>query len=544
MNPMKRIGLILCLFIVNTAFSQSTTVVNYKATTAAIANPERGFYKHTETTATNYIPLDESELVSYRLKNNNTLVLRIFYLEKFLNAPIDAKYLNAIKTDFATIRKAGLKCIVRFAYTRTTNGQRDASKKLMLQHIAQLQPLFEANADVIALVQAGFIGTWGEWFYTTHFGMAPTSTDYANRKDIMEALLTVVPKNRMVQFRTPFFKQKMYQVSPVSQEQAYTETAIARTGHFNDCFLSDETDNGTFSNVNTESPYLEAETRFVPMGGETCDPNTVRSNCTTALDEMNRFHYSFLNVDYNAGVLTKFKNDKCFGEIGNRLGYRFELKSAEFPNQLAASERLHCSLTIVNTGFATPFNKKVVRLILRNKEDRKEYPIALATDPRFWEKDKEHQLMYDLDIPATLPSGTYDLLLHIADEDSRLSSRPEYAIQLANVGTWESRTGYNKLLHSVVITAPNATKLPPVSVSSAPSIGPTPADEILTIEAIDVASFEIIFYNSIGEKVQVYKINQTSTKSVFATKNLPDGTYLIELKKDGASEFLKAVIEH
>jgi hypothetical protein len=63
MKSMKRIGLIVCLFIVSSGFSQSTTVVNYKVNTAAIANPERGFYKHTETTATNYIPLDESELV-------------------------------------------------------------------------------------------------------------------------------------------------------------------------------------------------------------------------------------------------------------------------------------------------------------------------------------------------------------------------------------------------------------------------------------------------------------------------------------------------
>jgi hypothetical protein len=544
MNSMKRIGFILCLFIVSTAFTQNTTVVNYKVNTATIPNPERGFYKHTETTATKYIPLEENELVSYRLKNNNTLVLRIFYLEKFLNTPIDKTYLNAIKADFVTIRKAGLKCIVRFAYSRTTEGQRDANKKQMLQHIAQLKPIFEANADVITLVQAGFIGTWGEWFYTTNFGMKPTAVDYANRKDIMEALLTAVPKTRMVQFRTPFLKQKIYQLNPVSKEEAYKETAVARTGHFNDCFLSDETDNGTFSNVSSESPYLEAETRYVPMGGETCDPNTIRSNCTTALTEMNRFHYSFLNMDYNAGVLTKFKNDKCFGEIGNRLGYRFELQSAEFPNQLAPSEKLHCSLTIVNTGFATPFNKKTVRLILRNKEDRKEYPIALATDPRFWEKDREHQLAYDLDIPTTVPSGTYDLLLHITDEDSRLSSRPEYAIQLANVGTWESRTGYNKLLHSVVISSPNITNPGTTTINSTPNIVPSPADESLTIKATDIASFEIIFYNSIGEKVLVDKISQTSTKTVFATKNLPEGTYLIELIKDGNSEFLKAVIEH
>ena len=544
MNSMKRIGFILCLFIVSTAFAQNTTVVNYKVNTATIPNPERGFYKHTETTATKYIPLDEEELISYRVKNNTTLLLRIFYIEKFLNTPIDKTYLNAIKADFVTIRKAGLKCIVRFAYSRTTEGQRDANKKQMLQHIAQLKPIFEANADVIALVQAGFIGTWGEWFYTTNFGMKPTAVDYANRKDIMEALLAAVPKTRMVQFRTPFLKQKIYQLNPVSKEEAYKETAVARTGHFNDCFLSDETDNGTFSNVGVEFPYLEAETKYVPMGGETCDPNTIRSNCTTALTEMNRFHYSFLNMDYNAGVLSKFKNDKCFGEIGNRLGYRFELKTAEFPNRLAVSDRLHCTLKIVNTGFATPFNKKSVQLILRNKENKKEYPIALDADPRFWDKDSEHLLTYDLAIPETITSGTYELLLHIADDDSRLKDRPEYAIQFANLGTWESRTGYNKLLHSIEISAPQTTKSEPEVMKPTASVDPIPADESVTIEAAAIASFEIIFYNSVGEKVAVDKISETASTKVFATKNLPDGTYLVELKNENDSLFLKVVIQH
>ena len=51
----------------------------------------------------------------------------------------------------------------------------------------------------------------------------------------------------------------------------------------------------------------------------------------------------------------------------------------------------------------------------------------------------------DAPLPANLPAGDYDLLLHLPDAASGLSSRPEYAIRLANQNTWEASTGYNNL---------------------------------------------------------------------------------------------------
>ena len=40
----------------------------------------------------------------------------------------------------------------------------DATKEWMLKHIAQLKPIFTEYEDVIDVVQAGFIGVWGECF--------------------------------------------------------------------------------------------------------------------------------------------------------------------------------------------------------------------------------------------------------------------------------------------------------------------------------------------------------------------------------------------
>jgi hypothetical protein len=523
--------------------AQNTTQITYKTNPATIPNPERGFYRHSETHAINYIPLVESDLLNYRLKSNNTLLVRVFYLEKFINCAIDQNYLNAMNTDFATIRKAGLKCIVRFAYSTKTSGVIDASKEQMLRHISQLKAIFESNNDVICLVQAGFIGAWGEWFYTSNFGIKPNDNDYANRKEVTAALLAAIPQNRMLQLRTPFFKQKMYTPNPVSKEQAYSGIDIARLGHFNDCFLSDDTDNGTYKDVITQYPYLEAETKYVVMGGETCDPNTIRTNCSVALSELNKFHWSFMNFDYNEKVIAKFKDNKCFDEINQRLGYRFEMTQGNFPNKLGLKDKLKFDLTLKNKGFATPFNKKEVTLILRNTTDKKVYPIDLNTDPRFWNTNEITTLSFNLDLPGNVTAGNYELLLHISDDDTRLKNRPEYAIQLANMGTWETRTGYNKLLHTIEITSSDLSNNVSQKEKENIVVNTFSQDQI-TIEIADVASYSIVFYNNVGQVLTVDKALENNDKMIINTQNIDNGVYLIEFKKDNHKEFKKITVSH
>src|SRR5436190_15701833 len=182
--------------------AQAVSTVNYISSSAVINNPERGFYKHHETQSTPYSVLDQNTLNSYK-GSNFTLILRMFYLKDFLNGPISGTYLTNIQSDFDKIRNAGLKCIVRFAYTDRTTGTTDATKTQILSHISQLKPLLTSNSDIIAVVQAGFIGTWGEWYYTTHFGQNPTATDFQNRKEVLDAILGALPTSRMVQLRTP-----------------------------------------------------------------------------------------------------------------------------------------------------------------------------------------------------------------------------------------------------------------------------------------------------------------------------------------------------
>ncbi len=551
---MNKITFLFFLCLNLNLFSQNITTIGYKPNLNEISNPERGFYRHVETSSIKYVPLVASELVNFRLNNNNSLILRLFYLENFIDSPISDTYLNAIKTDFETLRQSGLKCILRFAYSKKTGGVRDATKARILEHIAQLKPILTANADVISIVQAGFIGTWGEWYYTSNFGMKPTAVDYSNRKEVVTALLGAIPAKKMIQLRTPLFKQKILNTtSPIAKKRAYTTNPIARIGHFNDCFLASATDNGTYSDVIKEYPYLEAETKYVPMGGETCDLNAIRTNCTNALGEMDRFHWSFMNLDYHPDVIKLFKDNACFDEISNRLGYRFELIEGNFPNTLTAVQQLSFNLTLVNKGFATTFYKKQVALILRNRSTGIVHSIDLDTDTRLWDKANKTFLSYNLDLPTAIQPGMYDVLLHIADESNKLKNRPEYAIQLGNSETWEPKTGYNKLQHTIMITDKSGAVINSFVKKSDEGegteskkivINPIPADQEFVIELEDIASYEIVFYNTIGQVITVDKSIRNSKTLVFDSRTMKDGTYLVEFSKDQVKEFKKIVIEH
>src|SRR5512140_1351708 len=91
-----------------------------------------------------------------------------FYLNAFKSSLIDSSTLATLRNQLNTIRAAGLKVVLRFAYTKTDNV--DANVTQVLAHIDQLAPIIQANSDVIAVWQGSFIGEWGEGYYTSNFG--------------------------------------------------------------------------------------------------------------------------------------------------------------------------------------------------------------------------------------------------------------------------------------------------------------------------------------------------------------------------------------
>ncbi|MBT1689545.1 DUF4832 domain-containing protein [Dawidia soli] len=473
------------------------TTITYTASQDDFPNPERGFYHYSDTRASNYSPLDADELATYRSLQTadgasysvvSTLVFRYFILDMYTAAPLEESFLAKVQADFAAARDAGVKLIPRFTYTVTaTPGDcpesficppyGDAAKATVLGHIGQLKPLLQDNADVIACVQLGFFGTWGENYYSDYFGDASGNDqgklldqNWTDRIEVLQAMLDATPRHIMVQVRYPQFKQRhtyginaLTNVAALTETEAFSETDKARIGYHNDCFLASADDFGTYEDYgNSSSPrtgantvlrqYFADDSKYVVVGGETCsDGYSPQNDCAPAgkaEKEMSDLHYSYLNMDYNNEVNNDWVTGGCMDNIKKRLGYRFALTTGTYPTTLTEDDKIDIKLTIENSGFTSPFKARPAQLIFRNTTSGEIIVRTLATDVRRWFPGTN---TIEESLEGGLKAGTWALYLNLPDAAATINKRPEYSIRLANNGTWDGATGYNSLNHTLAV---------------------------------------------------------------------------------------------
>ena len=449
----------------------SAAMIEHTASDEIFPNPERGFYvQHTAVFADGRpapATLNPVSLEAHYAQNIS-LILRFYVYEDSVAAPLTSAHLDLIGQDCAVLRDCGLKAVLRFAYTIDPDDP-DAPLATVLGHLDQLAPVLQQNADVIATVQAGFIGTWGEWHSSSN-GLGTTE----NMRTVLQHVLAAVPVQRAVGVRTPRYKQAIYdRTTPLSAAEAFSGSDISRTGHHNDCFLASDTDYGTYVSPAAEKVYLNRETQFVPMGGETCHPDPPRSLCPTAIAELEQMHWTYLNSTYHPDVLSGWTDGGCLDEIRRRLGYRLRLTRVAVPDAVRPGDPFRLELDLVNDGFAAPGNPRVVELVLRHVLSGATYDVTLPDDPRFWlPRTNPQQLVHHVLAPRDLPEGVYDLLVSLPDPEPAAYGRPRFAIRLANPGVWEAATGYNHLLLQLQVLG----AAPAYTNGAVPILCPAPAD--------------------------------------------------------------------
>ncbi len=440
---MKKIGMvILFLFIATVTPAQSVSIINYTESDETFLNPERGFYTDVYGNIT-------ASTVAAAKAQGITLLHKIYVIPQFRTAPLSDDFLNTVRSDLQTAREGGVKVILRFFYTDYAEGE-DAALDTVLLHINQLGPVFRENADVIAFVDAGFIGAWGEWYYSSH-GLNNTE----DRRTVLFALLNALPKSVDVVIRTPNYKRLIFNYDePLTPDSAYSGSYRSRTGAHNDCFLADETDMGTYlwNDIEGDKNYLNADNRFVPQSGETCQPSEF-CECSNALTDLARMHWSTLNIDYHPDVIQGWINNGCFSEIKKRLGYRFVLRQAEISDSVKPNGIFTLNFDIDNVGFASPYKPRGCEVILRNTATGAKYKLVTAVDPRFWYSGDTTHVEITGGVPDDMPQGEYAAFLFLPDTVTALRDRPDYAIRFADENVWEDSTGYNSLQHVVVISS-------------------------------------------------------------------------------------------
>ena len=438
---MRTITKTLLLLIAFTFQLLPQSTITYPGTDEIFSNPERGFSAYRSNPIT-------ISFINTLKPLNVTVIQRIYTIPQYNDIPLPESFLNTVQTDLNTARLGGVKVVPRFSYTNNQNGE-DAALDTILLHINQLAPILQENYDVITYVEAGFIGAWGEWYYSSH-----NLNNTNSRRTVTYALLDALPLKRNVVVRTPDYKRKIFQINtPLDSLEAFSGTRRSRVGAHNDCFLADATDYGTYvyNDIEGDKNYLNQDNRYVPQGGETCC-DCGYAGCSNSLVDLARMRYSILNKDYHPSVLSRWVTEGCMDEVKRRLGYRFELLEATISDSIKPSGIFNLNFQITNKGFASPFNPRNFEIILRDNSNNHKYRLVTDVDPRFWMAGDTMLVNVTGGIPANMSEGNYSAYLFLADPEYRLHDNPDYAIRLANSNVWEDSTGYNSLNHSIIIS--------------------------------------------------------------------------------------------
>ena len=424
--------------------------VTYQASDAVIPNPERGFYTPQEIHKASGSGISKDGIAINR-QQARTLYLLEFHLTDFVNSDISEDYLQTVRKYFASLRTGGAKCVLRFCYSNGMDEKDkpwDAAPAQALRHIAQLKPILQEYYDVIFVVQAGFIGSWGEWYYTENYD------NKADRKAIVDALLDAVPADRQIELRTPQFKMDLYGFSKtdtLTRATAHQPNAKGRLGGHNDCYLASANDQGTYRGSDDRN-YWSADSRYTIMGGETCatsqfchcEPQKDNANAHGVLVDMAINHFTYLNQNYHQKVISRWRSEGCFEELQKRLGYRLVLEKGQFTKDAKAGDSFRVVLDIRNDGFAAVQNPRDAELVLTDQGGKVLKTWKLNSDPRYWMPEET----VTIDQTVTLPdgvSGEVTLSLNLPDPCETLRDNPLFSIQLANENVWNETTGLNKL---------------------------------------------------------------------------------------------------
>jgi len=430
-----------------------------------------------------------------------------FRLDNYAFDNLPSELLTELQGVFDDARAAGIKMKIRFAYNYSSGGN-DTWVSWIETHVAQLAPVINANRDVIAMMDGGLVGRWGEWNYdyqqvgnlvldpslsggagNSQWWTEPYLTAY-NR--VAQALFNEIHPDVMIGWRFPRHDKGMRTFFNGSggdqvdwethdfEANRFDGSPISRSGWYNDCFVSDELDS-TYNESNTSPSFHRNDDilaqskmgRIAATSAETCSysgaPGNGWSDAAFILsdadvkgpyvvggpDMLYRGFYSAVYADWAA--------DGYYEEISRKLGYRLSLLSIEAPESVTAGGGASIAIEMKNSGFGKVYNPRPIDLIFvgaggpftvrLTSDARRDLPLAGETTA----------MQYNFTVPSGLQDGNYDLYLRMPDPDplgNGLDADDRYTIRLANTGgLWDGTTGRHNLGITVAATA-----LPPQGI--------------------------------------------------------------------------------
>lgn len=453
------------------------------------AEAERDFAENVEDTAYESDPdpdrLDPERGIYYwapRADDPHTLVGEWLYLGERCDQELGwegrgAEGTSPVLDAYAAVleehRAAGRKVIFRPRYDRPESDALNdcgvfqaQTEELAYRHVEAVAAMLAAYREVIAFVEAGYLGRWGEWNWAGYGPEnAPILADPARRRAFLDHVVRTYGSaglDRFVGVRRPVFARELMATHPESS---------VHVSLYNDCFMTDASDMGTYANAESDNPhnfgsveeartFAQTWTENAPFGGETCpsaDPRWASCEAMVGTDsEPASLHMVYLHGAWAADARETWEAGGCYDEIKRRLGYRFEVERVAFPPRVAAGERVSVSIDVRNTGWARLHNPREAFVVLRSEGDALvaagaiegygslEGTVEGGAAVRDWAPGGTARLSVTFERP---PAGSYSVRLLIP-EPGRADLRA-YAVRLASlrdgVPVWDEATGENDL---------------------------------------------------------------------------------------------------
>lgn len=424
--------------------------------TTDFPNPERGWYVE-NTGDTDFTSGENNPSPVSGVAPAPTLQMRYVDLRSHRTSDyLPTATLNELARQMAAWRSSGRKAILRYAYNRgPATSDNDATLARTLNHIAQLGPLWHEYQDVIAVLQAGFIGRWGEWNSSSSGNLTK-----ANRNAVIDALLAAAPVGLPIQLRKPLWHYDRW-ATPLPSGEAWTGTPRSRAGMMNDSFLAGTGHGGTFYDGDGMTfaqmrAYWAAIAPYTPYGGESSELGGIVdavNGGTAAIAEMAAYQMDYLNSEFWKPMLDKWASDGKLAEISRRLGYRLALEEATLPTTAAPGAPLTIQLKIQNIGFGKLYRPRYLDLVLIPASG----PASTLTLTSNLHSDlpaggQTRTITYTGALGAGAAPGNYNAYLRLRDR-SPLANDVRYCIRLANNGMWDGLTGRNDL-NAIIAVSP------------------------------------------------------------------------------------------
>lgn len=444
--------IILCININNSEAAEQE--LDYTETLETFNNPERGFYTpvYIKYNETNNKVISENEAK----KNLIHLRLDIGSFSKAVNGKADIELtqnmLDSFEQTLKHIKSNGGTAIVRFAYTFEGEKNKEPSIDMLLTHINQLCPIITRNQEVIAYIELGFFGPWGEMH----------SSDICTQENVSKALDTMLkntPQNIKIGVRQPQYYAYWAGIdrNKINENITTSDMTSYRVGLYNDGYLGSESDLGTFKNRKIEVQWLEKQAIHTLYGGEVVAnyaQGTPLNTVKYMSEEAFRTHTSYLNGIYNDKVIASWKNEIYDGTdevykgqtgytyIANHLGYRFVIRNASISEKIKQNQKLNLELNVENVGFGNLVNSKIATLVL--KKDNKMYEIKTDLDATKWNSKEVSKIKFSVDLPDGIEVGDWDVFLRISQYGDVKNDNNYLCIRFANNGNmWNQSIGAN-----------------------------------------------------------------------------------------------------